>query len=213
MDHWYFPDIKTNIFMKIVDNDNQIFASLDQHQFVQPQTPRSDSQTATSGKMLVLLTRGLVVLDILRLFLWQKVRIVQTSHFPRRGSKHEWQQNQWRFLNKWLENKCGPWNKGVDKGGAWNGKSFQFCTNTTTVRKMQHEKHAYPCLYQWSFLRDLGFMIVLLILCNLPSAHSLHTKASEWTTCRWIWKSSNKFEKVKVNVKLKRLHCLQICTK
>ena len=71
MDHWYFPDIKTHIFMKIVDNDNQIFASLDQHQFVQPQTPRSDSQTATSGKISVLSTRGLVALDILRLSLWQ----------------------------------------------------------------------------------------------------------------------------------------------
>ena len=57
--------------MKIVDNDNRIFASLDQHQFVQPQTPWSDSQTATSGKMLVLSTRGLVVLDNLRLSLLQ----------------------------------------------------------------------------------------------------------------------------------------------
>ena len=165
------PDIKTHIFMKIVDNDNQIFASLDQHQFVQPQTPWSDSQTATSGKMLVLLTRGLVVLDILRLFLWQKGRIVQTSHFPRRGSKHEWQQNQWRFLNKWLENKCGPWNKGVDKGGAWNGKSFQFCTNTTTVRKNAAWKARVPMfmsmvIFAWFGNYDCFAYPVKLALCS-----------------------------------------------
>ena len=62
--------MKTNIFMKIVDNDNKIYRSIDRWISINS-TPWSDSQTATSGKMLVLLTRGLVVLDILRLSLWQ----------------------------------------------------------------------------------------------------------------------------------------------
>ena len=191
------PDIKTHIFMKIVDNDNRIFASLDQHQFVQPQTPQSDSQTATSGKMLVLLTRGLVVLDNLRLSLLQgknrpnkslSIKGLQTwvATKSMKVSQEMIGEQMWAVKQR----------RGRRKGVKWEIIPILHEHNHSE-KNAAWKAHLPMMVSMVRYLHDLGFMIVLLILCNLPSAHSLHTKASEWTTCLWICKRSKKFNKLK----------------
>ena len=177
---------------------------LDQHQFLQPQTPQSDSQTATSGKISVPSTRGLVVLDILRLSLWQ-------------GKSRPNKSLSKKGLQTWVATKSMKVSQEMigeqmwavkQRRGRRRGVKWEIIPilheHNHSEKNAAWKAHLPMMVSMVRYLHDLGFMIVLLILCNLPSAHSLHTKASKWTTCEYVKGATNLKKKVKLKEKLKR---------
>ena len=140
------------MFMKIVDNDNKIYRSIDRWISINS-TPWSDSQTATSGKMLVLLTRGLVVLDILRLSLWQGKNRPNKSLFKKQEGAPNMSGNK---INEGFSRN--NWKTNVSRETkAWTKEGREMGNHSDSARtQLQWEKcslekcNAYPCYYQWS---------------------------------------------------------------